>query len=374
MILPPATLGLLGGGQLGSMFTIAARTMGYRVVVLDPDPLSPAARFADEHVCAPFDDVPALETLARRCAAVTTEFENIPAASLRQLESKTRVSPSANAVEICQSRGREKKFLRMHGFPTASFEMLGDSDDAAAVLERIGSPAILKTSRFGYDGKGQARIDDAVALRAAMRELNAEEYVLEQRIDLEMEISVVIARSEDGAVQMYPVAENIHRDGILDTTIVPARVSPRIGAEAAMLAQRIAEKLDYCGVMAVEFFLARGGALLVNELAPRPHNSGHYTLDACRTSQFEQQVRTLCQLPLGEASQHTPAVMLNLLGNIWMHGEPAWHHALTAEGKLHLYGKAEARPGRKMGHCTFINADLDAALQSASDARRGLGF
>ncbi len=372
MIFPDAMLGMLGGGQLGRMFTLAAHSMGYRVTVLDPDPLSPAGAIADVHLKAAYQDVEALQQLADTCAAVTTEFENVPAESLRWLASHCAVRPAGDAVAIAQDRIREKAFVRSCGIevaPYAVIEKAADLDTADAAL----FPGILKRARFGYDGKGQARVANVAEAKKAFAEMGAESSVLEQRIALKCEISAVVARGADGSGRGFPVAENRHRNGILDVSIVPARVTPELAQRAEQWALKIAEKLDYCGVLAVEFFVTDDGQLLVNEMAPRPHNSGHYTLDACATSQFEQQVRTLCGLPLGDTRLLAPVVMVNLLGEAWQHGQPQWERVFLApEGKLHLYGKHEARAGRKMGHFTMLGASADAALQKALVVRSAL--
>jgi len=374
VIRPGATLGLLGGGQLGRMFTVAARTLGYRVTVLDPDPLSPAAEFATGHLNTAYTDPASLAELARTCAAVTTEFENAPAEALHALAQSTLVRPSGNAVAVAQDRSREKGFLAAHGLPVGVYADLRADADFDPALARVRLPAILKTARFGYDGKGQAAIASRTDLVQAFTQWKGVPCVLEERLALEREISVILARAADGEVAVFPVAENRHARGILDLTIAPARIPEALAQEATDLAARLALALDYIGVLAVEMFVV-GGRLLVNEIAPRPHNSGHYTIDACRTSQFEQQVRVLCGLPLGDPTLHTPAVMLNLLGDIWRDGEPAWDAVLRHAGAhLHLYGKREARPGRKMGHVTVCEPDLGRALEVALAIRRDLGI
>jgi len=374
VILPGATLGLLGGGQLGRMFTVAARTLGYRVTVLDPDPHSPAAEFATGHLTAAYTDAAALEELARTCAAVTTEFENAPAEALDSLASRTVVRPPGSAVAIAQDRRREKGFFSARGFPAARHAVVESAADFAGALERVKLPALLKTARLGYDGKGQARIERPEELARAFAEWKGVPCVLEEWLALEREVSVVLGRAGDGATAVFPLAENRHARGILDLTIAPARVTEPLAREATSLATRLAADLDYAGVLAVEMFVV-GGRLLVNEIAPRPHNSGHYTIDACRTSQFEQQVRVLCGLPLGDPSQHTPAVMVNLLGDIWRDGEPRWEAVLRHAGAhLHLYGKREARPGRKMGHVTVCEDAPERALEVALEIRRELGI
>ena len=372
MILPGATLGLLGGGQLGRMFTIRAREMGYRVTVLDPDPASPAGQVADRHLAAAYDDPAALDELARTCAAVTTEFENVPAESLRALAARVTVRPPVDAVAVAQDRIAEKTFLRDHGFPTAPFRAVAAPGDLRPAFAAVGPPALLKTSRLGYDGKGQATVSTPAELEQAFARFGGVPCVLERRLDLQAELSIVLARGADGDVRPFPAAENRHRDGILETTVVPATVPDRLAAEALELAGRVAAALEYVGVLAVEMFVAEG-ALSVNELAPRPHNSGHWTLDACATDQFEQQLRALCGLPLGAAELLSPVAMVNLLGDLWAGGEPRWEEAFRRPGvKLHLYGKAEARPGRKMGHCNVLARTPELALQRALEARDAL--
>ena len=380
MILPGATLGLLGGGQLGRMFTVAARTLGYRVTVLDPDPLSPAAEFATGHLNTAYTHPVSLDELARTCAAVTTEFENAPAEALIALARHTTVRPSGSAVAVAQDRSAEKAFFRANGFPAGPFAVIHSTSDFDAALGAVALPALLKTARFGYDGKGQAKIASRADFEATFAAWKQVPCVLEQFLPLEKEISVILARAADGATAVFPIAENQHADGILDITIAPARITAPLAAEAVDIATRLAAALDYVGVLAVEFFVvadpARGSGLLINEIAPRPHNSGHYTIDACRTSQFEQQVRVLAGLPLGDASQHTPAVMLNLLGDVWRSGgaaEPDWESILRHPGAhLHLYGKREARPGRKMGHVTVCESTLETALAVALQIRAEL--
>ena len=372
MILPGATLGLLGGGQLGRMFTIRAREMGYRVTVLDPDPLSPAGQVADRHLQAAYADPAALDELARTCAAVTTEFENVPAGTLAALAARVTVRPPVHAVAIAQDRIAEKSFLRDRGFPTAPFHAVARAEDLPAAFAAVGAPALLKTSRLGYDGKGQATVGGLADLERAFARLGGVPCVLERRLELEAELSVVLARGVDGDVRPFPVSENRHRDGILETTVVPATVPARLAADALDLATRVAAALEYVGVLAVELFVA-GGALSVNELAPRPHNSGHWTLDACSTDQFEQQLRAVCGLPLGDAELLSPVTMVNLLGDLWAGGEPRWEELFRRPGvKLHLYGKQEARPGRKMGHLNVLARTPEQALRLALEARDAL--
>ncbi|MDP1897370.1 MAG: 5-(carboxyamino)imidazole ribonucleotide synthase [Sulfurimicrobium sp.] len=374
MILPPATLGILGGGQLGRMFTVAARTMGYRVMVLDPDPDSPAGALADIHLRAAYRDHAALEKMGRACAAVTTEFENVPADSLEFLAQFCPVRPGAAAVEIAQDRRREKTFLQSNGFSTAPFETVENHSDLAAAFRIIGSPAVLKTARMGYDGKGQAKVNSIAELDAAFQQMGAVPCVLEAWMPLQTEISVVVARSVGGQTAAFPAAENHHAHGILDTSIVPAQVAAELAEQALDTATAIAAVLDYCGVLAVEFFVLGDGRLLVNEIAPRPHNSGHFTLNACVTSQFEQQVRTVAGLPLGAPDLLRPVAMLNLLGDLWRNGqEPPWDVVLRhPQAKLHLYGKRGAHPGRKMGHINVLSESVDDALGQALDLRAAL--
>lgn len=372
-ILPPAMLGMLGGGQLGRFFVIAAHEMGYKVTVLDPDKNSPAGRIADVHLCAAYDDAAALKQLADTCAAVTTEFENVPAATLEQLAQHCTVRPSASAVAIAQHRVSEKTFFRDAGLPVGEFVVINAEDDLPADDSSI-YPAVLKVARFGYDGKGQARVKSRQEAQQAFAQFKHETCVLEQMLALDYEVSVVLARDAQGRVSAFPLAENSHLNGILDVTIAPARATEVIKAKAQALAITIAEKLDYVGVLGVEFFVS-GGKLLVNEMAPRPHNSGHYTIDACVTNQFEQQVRALTGLPLGDSHLHSHAVMVNILGDVWKGAEPAWDKSFAHSNlKLHLYGKHEARPGRKMGHFTVLGRDTESTLNQARIARAELGI
>jgi 5-(carboxyamino)imidazole ribonucleotide synthase len=370
-VVPPATVGMLGGGQLGRYALMAARQMGYRTVVLDPDPRAPAGVIADEHLVAAFDDPAALDRLAGECAVVTTEFENPPAAGLARLAEATRVAPRPHAVAVAQDRIAEKAFLVGHGLPVGSYGVLASvtdvryaSDDSALTY-----PARLKTARLGYDGKGQVVVASAAELRGAWDSLGAVPCVLERALELTTEISVVAARGAAGDFVAYPVAENLHVDGILDLSVVPAAVSTELERQAVELTRRVADALEYVGVLAVELFVTADG-LLVNEIAPRPHNSGHWTLDAARTSQFEQQVRAVCGVALGDASLTAGGVaMVNLLGDLWAAGEPDWAAAIGPNVALHLYGKAEPRPGRKMGHLTAW-ADTPAAARGRALAAR----
>ncbi len=378
---PGAWLGLLGGGQLGRMFCMAAQSLGYKVVVLDPASDSPAGAVADRHIRADYLDSKALTDLAAVASAATTEFENVPAAALEFLARNRRVTPAAASVAIAQDRISEKMFLSGHDFAVAPFAVLRSGDDAHNVDAKL-LPGIVKSARFGYDGKGQAHVRTLADVDAAWRAMKGQPCVLEQRVDLACEVSVIVARNERNETATWPVSENAHRDGILDVSIVPARISADLAARAREIATRIAAALDYRGVLCVEMFVAKDGALLVNEIAPRPHNSGHYTIDACVTSQFEQQARVLADLPLGDTRQHTPAVMVNLLGDLWFAGpestaarEPAWRAVLAQpQAKLHLYGKAEPRRGRKMGHVTCLGTTLEEALASARVVKQTLSI
>lgn len=373
MILPSATVGVLGGGQLGRMFTLQARTMGYRVVVLDPDPHSPAGAVADQHIPAPFDDVRALAELSATCAAITTEFENVPSSALDRLSRSSLVRPPVEAVATAQDRIAEKSFFQSHGFATAAFRAVRNERELIDALAQVPLPALLKTSRLGYDGKGQAMVANQDEALGAFERFGAVPCVLEERVVLERELSVILARGADGDIATFPVAENRHRDGILETSVAPARIPEKLAGEARELATAVADTMRYVGVLGVELFLAKGGRLLVNEMAPRPHNSGHYTMDACSSDQFEQQLRTLCDLPLAHPWLLSPVAMINLLGDLWNSGEPRWEEALRRPGvRLHLYGKVEARPGRKMGHLNCLAADPDRALAIALETRDAL--
>lgn len=366
-ILPPAMLGILGGGQLGRMFTVAAKTMGYRVTVLDPDAHAPAADFADVHLCAAFNDHAALREMAETCAAITTEFENVNADSMRWLAQHVPVSPSGDCVAIAQDRIQEKAWIRKAGLATAPYLALETVADLNHDLSPY-LPGILKTARLGYDGKGQVRVKTAEEARAAYADLGGQPCVLEKMLPLLCEVSAIVTRTSAHEVAVFPVAENRHAKGILDISIVPAQVAPELAQRAQQMAAQLAEALDYVGVLAVEFFVLEGDALVLNEIAPRPHNSGHYTIDACVTSQYEQQVRAMCALHPGQPDLLSPVAMVNLLGDVWREdgGEPNWDVLMQApNAHLHLYGKKEARPGRKMGHFCVLAASADAALAQA---------
>ncbi len=375
-------LGVLGGGQLGRMFVHAAQVQGYRVVVLEPDAASPAGAAADEHLCAPYGDADALAQLAATCVAVTTEFENVPAASLRCLASAVPVSPPADAVQVCQHRALEKQCFVQAGVPCAPHAVLALAGDAECADLAGLLPGILKTASMGYDGKGQMSVAHLADLPATWAALGGVPCVLEKRLPLAQEISVIVARGRDGQWVHLPPQQNLHRDGILAVTQVPAPdVSAATCAEAVALAGRLAQTLHYVGVLCVEFFVLADGSLVANEMAPRPHNSGHYSIDACDVSQFDLQVRTLAGLPLVAPRLHSPAVMLNLLGDLWWaHAQatprtPDWPAVLALPGvRLHLYGKAEPRRGRKMGHLTVTAASVGQALDVALRAASCLGL
>ena len=371
-ILPTAMLGILGGGQLGRMFTMSALSMGYRVTVLDPDTESPAGALADVHLCAAFDDPAALQQLADTCLAVTTEFENVPAASMAFLEQQIRVSPSSEAVSIAQDRIREKNFIFNAGLQVAPFLAIESVEDLQQDLSGH-LPGILKIARLGYDGKGQVHVNSFEEAKNAFLAMDGKPCVLERKLDLRTEVSVIVTRTGIGRSVCFPVAENHHAGGILDISIVPARVASSVAEHAREMALQLAESLDYVGVLAVEFFVLDGGELLINEIAPRPHNSGHYTLDATQFSQFDQQVRAMCGLSPGDTRLLSPVVMVNLLGDIWGDDEPAWDILLSEPNvHLHLYGKKSARVGRKMGHFNVLSEDADKALNQALELKARL--
>jgi 5-(carboxyamino)imidazole ribonucleotide synthase len=382
---PPTWLGVMGGGQLGRMFAHAAQAMGYKVAVLEPARDCPAGHAADHLLCADYTDEAALAELALQCVAVTTEFENVPAQSLEFLSSRTFVAPSAQCVAIAQDRVVEKRFFTecapMSGVLPAPYKLIESAADIEDIPDTL-LPGILKTVRLGYDGKGQARVKTRDEVRAAFANMNGVACVLEKMLPLAYEVSVLAARGDDGQSVVYPIAENVHRNGILFTTTVPGpNVSTDRASKAQAAALAIIAQLGYVGVLCIEFFVLEDGSLVVNEMAPRPHNSGHYTIDACVTSQFAQQVRAMAKLPLGDVRQHSPAVMLNILGDIWFDGdsdtprEPAWDKVLALPGaNLHLYGKDDARRARKMGHVTFVAPTLEQAQASLSAACGILGI
>ncbi|MEI6106879.1 MAG: 5-(carboxyamino)imidazole ribonucleotide synthase [Opitutae bacterium] len=373
MIPPGKTIGILGGGQLGRMLAQAATRLGYRVHIYEPQANCPAGAVAHREVNASYEDLTALTAFARECDVVTYEFENIPAAPLRAIETLTQLHPHWSVLETCQNRSREKNWLKQHGFPHARFAEVAAGGDVAAGIQSVGLPCVVKTADFGYDGKGQVKVRDAAGVAEAVAAFRTQACVIEQWIDFACEVSVVMARSAKAAIRVYPLAENIHTNHILDFSIVPARVAPAVIAAAEKMARLIAEKIGLVGVMGVELFVTRDGQVLVNELAPRTHNSGHYTIDGCAVSQFEQQVRAICGLPLGDTRLLAPIVMVNILGDTWTRGEPKWDVLLAEPAvRLHLYGKADPRPGRKMGHFTVTARDADMALGFAQKIKARL--
>lgn len=385
---PPAWLGVMGGGQLGRMFAQAAQAMGYQVAVLEPSDACPAGQVAQRLVNARYSDAAGLDALAAQCAAVTTEFENVPADSLSRLAQSVFVAPNAHGVSVAQDRVAEKSFFvscaDKSGVLPAPHKVITAQADIDAIDDDL-LPGILKTVRMGYDGKGQVRVKSRADVQAAFESMGKVTCLLEKMLPLAYEVSVLTARGHDGESVVYPIAENVHRDGILFTTTVPG---PNVSEESALKAQKAAQaivaELGYVGVLCIEFFVLTDGSLVVNEMAPRPHNSGHYTIDACVTSQFAQQVRAMARLPLGDVRQHSAAVMLNILGDVWFTDdtdggdsarEPAWHEILALPGaNLHLYGKDDPRRARKMGHLTFIAPTLAQAQQQLNAACAVLGI
>ena len=373
VIAPGAALGVLGGGQLGRMFAIAARRMGYRVHTFSPDDDSPAGQVADLDVTAAFEDLDALRTFARGVEVVTFEFENVPVEAIDAVEALVPVRPSGVALHTAQQRAREKTFLADRGIPTAPFAAAATLDELWDAVARVGTPSVIKTAAFGYDGKGQHKVATPADVEHIWTAIGHQAAVVEKFINLQAEISIVAARGVDGEVAAFPPFENRHRNHILDLTTVPAAVPPAVARRAAEITRTILDELQYVGVLCVEFFLSTDGDLLVNELAPRPHNSGHLTFDAATTSQFEQQVRAICGLPLGAADIPRPAAMANLLGDLWVDGEPNWAAACRfTDVKLHLYGKNNPRPGRKMGHLTAVGKTVQEAQERVIAARDAL--
>jgi 5-(carboxyamino)imidazole ribonucleotide synthase len=373
MIFPDATLGMIGGGQLGRMFTIAARSMGYRVIILDPDPHSPAGKIADQHIQADFHDHAALDMLGDSCVAITSEFENLPVESLSRLQRHCPVHPAPDVVAMAQDRLLEKTFLDEHEFPTVAFYPIQTLDDLEEAMAGLGAPGILKIAQPRYPGHGRHAVDNLEDAAEAFREMGEQPCVLEERLYVEKRLSVILARSIEGEIAVYPVVENRYRKGILDLSLAPADISTVAADGAIELACELADELEYCGVLSIEFFLTGEGELLVNTITPRPHNSGHFTVDACVTSQFEQQVRMMCGLPPGDTQLLTSVVMTNLLGDLWSGGDPDWEPVFhEPQAKLHLYGKQEARPGRKMGHINCLAEDTEGALEIAESIRKQL--
>jgi 5-(carboxyamino)imidazole ribonucleotide synthase len=405
VILPGATVGVLGSGQLGRMFAIAARQMGYRVHTLSPDRDTPTGQVADQEIVAEYDDLDRVREFAAGVSVVTFEFENVPFATAQAAAERAPVRPGGEVLHTTQHRLREKTTLAKHGFPVTPFRAVRSVEDFRAAVQQLGCPAVLKTASFGYDGKGQVKVASAAEGEKAILDFGFEildlksqipstqsptsspiqnhkskiqnrepqELIYEAFVSFEREVSVVAARGVDGSFAHWGVVENRHANHILDLTISPAAVPPAVQKEAIEIARGVLEQLDVIGVLTVEFFLTRDGKLMINELAPRPHNSGHFTIDACETSQFEQQLRAVCGLPLGDTRQHRPAAMANLLGDVWQNGEPDWAAACAMPGvKLHLYGKSEARPGRKMGHVTALADSVEEAAEKALMARTAL--
>jgi len=378
MLQPGQTLGIIGGGQLGRMLAEEARTAGFHTVVFtDEYPPSPAGQVATREINAPYYDPEATADFVSAVDVVTMEFENIPSEFIETVEQRLPVFPAREALYLCQNREREKNFLLEQGLPHAQFLVVDGAESLAAATAKIGGPCMLKTAAFGYDGKGQFRLSGDENMSEIWASFGAPRGVVEQLVDFQCELSVVGARGQDGTYVPFPVCENIHKNQVLDHTISPARVSPEIAARAIEVAKAVAEALDYVGTLGVELFLNQDGDILVNEIAPRPHNSGHHTIDSCSTNQFSQQLRAVADIPLGNPRQHTPAVMVNLLGDIWPGdgGNPDWSAVLAhPTAKLHLYGKRTAKPGRKMGHFTVLADTPDEALAEAVKLRKSLGM
>ena len=370
LILPNSTIGVLGSGQLGRMFTIAARRMGYRVHTFSPESDTPTGQVADYEISADYEDLNAVEEFAKKVDVITFEFENVPSVTVEAAERYAPVRPKGEVLHITQNRLREKTFLHQNNFPVTPFRHIKTLEELQKAVAEIRVPCVLKTAGFGYDGKGQAKIKSAEDCKNAFALIKAQEAVLEAFVDFEKEVSVVAARDTRGNFGHYGVIENAHENHILDVSFAPAFVSNKTQKEAVEIAREILERLDVVGVLCVEFFLTKDEKLLVNELAPRPHNSGHLTFDACVTSQFEQQLRAVCGFNLGSTEFYRPAAMANLLGDIWQNGEPNWASALENQNvKLHLYGKQKARRGRKMGHLTAMAETADEAVRIVREGR-----
>ncbi|MDZ4723393.1 MAG: 5-(carboxyamino)imidazole ribonucleotide synthase [candidate division Zixibacteria bacterium] len=372
-ILPGSTIGILGSGQLGRMLAIEARKIGFCVHTYSPDKNSPTGQIANKEYVADYSDLNKVREFASDVDVITFEFENVHVTTVDAASAVTTVRPAGSVLYTTQNRLREKTFLSENGFPVANFRHVKSLSDLQSALQKIGLPAILKTADWGYDGKGQVRINSAEEADKAWSSLDAPSGILEAFVDFEREVSVVAARAVDKSFAHFGLIENRHKNHILDLSIYPANVSDSLRKEAIELARNILAKLDVVGVLCVEIFVTKSGSLIVNELAPRTHNSGHLTIDACVTNQFEQQLRAVCNLPLGSTEYHSPAAMANLLGDVWANGEPNWKAALSISGvKLHLYGKAEPRPGRKMGHLTALGESREIALERVLEARRRL--
>lgn len=367
------TIGVLGGGQLGRMLAQAVKRLGGRIHVYEPQVKCPAGAVADKEVNAAYEDIAALSAFARECDVVTYEFENVPSAPLRAIEGLTKLRPHWSVLATAQNRSREKNWLKQNGFPHARFAEVAAQGDLVAGIREVGVPCVVKTADFGYDGKGQLKVMTEAEVPAALRRFAGHPVVIEQFVDFACEVSAVVARTERGETAVFPVAENIHTNHILDFSIVPARVTAPVASAAEAMACAVAERIGLVGVLGVEFFVTKTGEVLINELAPRTHNSGHYTMDACATSQFEQQARSICGLPLGPVTLLSPVVMVNILGDAWAGGTPHWAALQEQSGiHLHLYGKAEARPGRKMGHFNVLACSADEALRMARAAKARL--
>lgn len=372
-LLPGATIGVMGSGQLGRMFAIAARCMGYRIHIFSPDKDTPAGQVADLEVSAAYDNAEAVREFARGIDVLTFEFENIPTQTIEWAAEFCEVRPSASVLHICQHRLREKQFLAGAGFPLPRFLPVNSAEELAEAVAQLGAPSVLKTAAFGYDGKGQRKIERREDPAEIWAKFGTGPAVLEEFVEFEKEVSVIVARGIDGKMAAYPVCENIHRHHILDVTIVPANIPAEVDVQARVLAGEVAEKLGLIGLLAVEMFLLKDGSLRINELAPRPHNSGHFSFDASVTSQFEQQLRAVCGLPLGSTESLRPSAMVNLLGDVWANGEPNWVAvAAMPDVKIHLYGKAEPRAGRKMGHLVAFGSTAEEAMHHAQAARAAL--
>jgi 5-(carboxyamino)imidazole ribonucleotide synthase len=369
-ILPNSTIGVLGSGQLGRMFAISARRMGYRVHTFSPESDTPTGQVADFEICADYDDLDAVKEFAKNVDVITFEFENVPFSTVEAAEKFAPVRPNGEVLHIAQNRLREKNFLAQNGFPVAPYCLVKTLEELEKCAAELGLPAVLKTAGFGYDGKGQATIKSVEECKSAFEKIGAEEAVLEAFVDFEKEVSVVAARDLRGNFAHYGVIENAHANHILDVSFAPALVSNKIHEQAVEITRSILDKLDVVGVLCVEFFVTKTENLLVNELAPRPHNSGHLTVDACLTSQFEQQLRAVCGFDLGSTDFLSPCAMANLLGNLWKNGEPNWADTLQIPNiKLHLYGKSDARADRKMGHLTALAETVEDAIETVRKAR-----
>jgi 5-(carboxyamino)imidazole ribonucleotide synthase len=373
IILPNSTIGVFGSGQLGRMFAIEARKMGYRVHTFSPDTDTPTGQVADFETSADYEDLDAVKKFARSVDVVTFEFENVPSVTVEAAAEFVEVHPKGEILHITQNRLREKTFLKQNNFPHTPFRHIKTLEDLQQSIAEIGVPCVLKTAGFGYDGKGQTKINSVADIATAFAKMNGNEAVLEAFVEFEKEVSVVCARDLQGKFAHYGVIENEHENHILDVSFAPAFIAEKVFIEAVEIARSVAETLDYVGTLCVEFFLTKDEKLLINELAPRPHNSGHLTFDACVTSQFEQQLRAVCGLPLGSTEFFKPCAMANLLGDVWQNGEPHWAQILQSPNvKLHLYGKAEPRIKRKMGHLTALAATAHEAVEIVHGIRKSL--